>query len=348
MMKRHGRRRSSVSLRTRLSWSFSFVTCVAVVAIYEAVRLGLLRREENGLVTLLALVLCLLVGAHAGVFTGRIVTRHLTRLTDFVKQLDLKGLSARAPVEGDAEVAALAQAFNSMLDRMEASERVRRELFAEVAHELRHPLAVLKGRLDMMQDGVESLTPEQVLRLQDQVISLTRLVGDLRDLSLADVGQLPLNLAPFDLSGLVQDLRANMEPVAADREIQLRTELAPDMPQLMADSGRVRQVLLNLLDNALQHTPAGGRVDLRVWAEGARAMVRVSDTGPGIAPEDLPHIFDRFYRSRSGARAVGGSGLGLAIVRSLVVLHGGTIEAESTPGQGSRFTVTLPLAPGAE
>lgn len=348
-MKRHGRRHPPVSLRTRLSWSFSFVTCVAIVAIYEAVRLGLLRREGNGLVTLFALLLCLLMGAHAGVFTGRIVTRHLTRLTDFVKRLDFKGLSARAPVEGDAEVAALAQAFNSMLDRMEASERVRRELFAEVAHELRHPLAVLKGRLDMMQDGVVPLTPEQVLRLQDQVISLTRLVGDLRDLSLADVGQLPLHLAPVDLGGLVQDLSENMEPVAADREIRLHTEVAPGMPRLRADSDRIRQVLLNLLTNALQHTPAGGRVDLQVWAEGAHAMVRVTDTGPGIAPDDLPRIFDRFYRSgRTGARAVGGSGLGLAIVRSLVALHGGTVEAESAQGQGSRFTVALPLAEEAE
>ncbi|HWI65802.1 MAG TPA: HAMP domain-containing sensor histidine kinase [Symbiobacteriaceae bacterium] len=344
-MHRHGHVRPRISLRKRLAIAFSIVTCVALVAIWEAVRLGLVQGGGKGSWHLVALLLCLLVGAHAGVFSGRVITRHLTRLTEVVKQLDLQALSVRVPVAGDAEVAALAEAFNSMLDRMEASERVRRQLFAEVAHELRHPLAVLKGRLDMMQDGAVPLDPEQVLRLQDQVISLTRLVGDLRDLSLADVGRLPLTLAPVDLGDLVLDLCENLESVAAEKGIDLRSDIASRLPELKADAGRLRQVLLNLLANALQHTPPGGVVEIQVRADPEQVLVTVTDTGRGISAEDLPHIFDRFYRSeRTGSRAVGGSGLGLAIVRSLVVLHGGTVEASSVPGQGSTFVVTLPRA----
>lgn len=332
-----------ISLRKRLAIAFAIVTCVAMVMMVEALQMGLFRSAGHGPLTLAALFACLVLGGHIGVLAGKMVTRHLTRLTEVVRGLDPQKLSVRVPVEGDAEVAALAESFNGMLERMEASERVRRQLFAEVAHELRHPLAVLKGRLDMLQDGAVPLNQEQVLRLQDQVINLTRLVGDLRDLSLADVGQLPLNLSAVDLAELLLDLSENMEPVAAAREVVLRTHLAPDLPVLNADSGRLRQVVLNLLANAIQHTQAGGRVDLQAWSEGSQIILRVTDTGPGIAAEDLPHIFDHFYRSeRTGARAVGGSGLGLAIARSLVRLHGGKLEAASEPGQGSQFTIVLP------
>lgn len=286
-----------------------------------------------------------LVAIAAGLGTvtaGKIVGR-LSRLEDAVERLDLRDLSLRVPVEGDDEVAALARAFNRMVDRLAVEEDVRRQLFADMAHELRHPLAVLKGRLDMMQDGVAPLDQEQLLHLQDAVIALTRLVGDVRDLSLAEVDRLSLNMAPADLTRLVTDVLENMEPVAADRGIALATELAPALPPVTADADRLRQVLVNLLANALHYTPGGGRVTVRTWAEQDSVHVAVSDTGPGIAPEDLPHIFDRFYRAdRARTRSSGGSGLGLAIVRSLVTLHGGTVGAESTPGSGTCITVTLP------
>lgn len=288
--------------------------------------------------------LALAVAAAAGAFTAGWITRRLSRLRDAVERLDLRDLSLRVPVEGDDEVAALAAAFNRMVDRLEAHERVRRELFADVAHELRHPLAVLQGRLELMQDGVVPLDPTQVMNLQDMVISLTRLVGDLRDLSLADVGRLSLSLAPLDLGALIADLRENMEPVAADKGIELAATVAPDLPPVSADAERMRQVLVNLLANALHYTPRDGRVAVRAWVDGRRVLVEVTDTGPGISAEDLPHIFDRFYRAdKARSRASGGSGLGLAIVRSLVTLHGGTVQAESRPGEGSRFTVALPL-----
>ncbi|MDB4895752.1 MAG: integral rane sensor signal transduction histidine kinase [Firmicutes bacterium] len=283
------------------------------------------------------------IAAATGIVLARRIARPLRRLEDAVERLDLKDLSLRVPVEGDDEVSALARAFNRMVERLEAEEQGRRNLFADVAHELRHPLAVLQGRLELIQDGVVPLGPEQVLHLSDMVLKLSALVGDLRDLSLAEVGVLSLVRAPLDLGGLVADVREHMEPVATARQIELVAEVAPDLPPIVADARRIEQVLVNLLSNALHHTPSGGQVAVRAWAEGEEVLLQVSDTGPGIPPEALPHIFDRFYRTdKSRSRTTGGSGLGLAIVRSLVAVHGGSVRVESSPGEGSRFTVSLP------
>jgi two-component system, OmpR family, sensor histidine kinase BaeS len=280
----------------------------------------------------------------AGVLTARLITRRLSSLRDTVEQLGLSDLARRAPVKGQDEVADLARSVNRMVDRLEAEERSRRQLFADVAHELRHPLAVLTGRLEMMQDGIVPVNAEQVLHLQETAQALTRLVGDLRDLSLAEVGGLSLHLAPVDLGELIADLLENMEPVAASKSIQLIADVAPALPTVQADPGRIQQVLVNLVANALHYTPEGGRVAVRVWVAGEQVVLQVSDTGPGIGPDELPRIFDRFYRTdRARTRSTGGSGLGLAIVRSLVTLHGGTVRADSRLGEGSRFTVTLPL-----
>lgn len=329
------------SLRRRLTMAFVLVELLTLMLAFVVITaFDALNRPTR----LHVLLPTLLVAAAAGAFTAGRITRRLTRLGAAVERLDMRDLSLRVPVEGEDEVAALARGFNRMVDRLEAVERVRREHFADIAHELRHPLAVLQGRLEMLQDGVVPLTGEQVLYLQDMVLSLNRLVGDLRDLSLAEVGRLSLRLAPVDLSAMIEELRENMEPVAADKSIALLAEVAPDLPRVHGDADRLRQVLVNLLANALHYTPQGGRVEVRAWHEGSQVRVTVSDTGPGIAPENLPHIFDRFYRAdKARARSTGGSGLGLAIVRSLVTLHGGTVRADSRPGEGSRFTVTLPV-----
>lgn len=329
------------SLRRRLTMAFVLVELLTLMVAFVVITaFDAVHRPWR----LHVLLPTLLVAGAAGAFTAGRITHRLTRLGAAVERLDMRDLSLRVPVEGDDEVAALARGFNRMVDRLEAEERVRRELFADIAHELRHPLAVLQGRLEMLQDGVAPLTGEQVLYLQDMVLSLNRLVGDLRDLSLAEVGRLSLTLAPLDLSAMIEDLRENMEPVAADKSIALVAEVAPDLPRVQGDADRLRQVLVNLLANALHYTPHGGRVEVQVWPEGSQVWVTVSDTGPGIAPEDLPHIFDRFYRADNArARSTGGSGLGLAIVRSLVMLHGGTVRADSRPGEGSRFTISLPL-----
>ncbi|HEY3363484.1 MAG TPA: HAMP domain-containing sensor histidine kinase [Symbiobacteriaceae bacterium] len=286
----------------------------------------------------------LLAGA-AGYLTAGRITRPLATLRDAAQTVDLRDLSRRVPVEGKDEIADLAGSFNRMCDRLQAEEQARRSLVADVAHELRHPLAVLQGRLELMQDGKVELDQEALLPLQDEVIRLTRLVGDLRDLSLVEAGGLSLHLARVDLATLLDGLLTNLEPVAAAKAIQLTATVAPTVPAVTADPDRLRQVLVNLLANAIQYTPEGGRVGVRVALDGNKIEIQVRDTGAGIEPEDLPHVFDRFYRAdKSRSRATGGTGLGLAIVRGLVQAHGGQVSVASRPGEGACFTVTLPAA----
>ena len=360
-----------MSLRVRLAWAFAIVAFTALLVAFVGLGAGLFTSMDlmhgrgpmmmrgpvfdgrslfNAVLqwSFISSLTALVAAGFAGYWAAGRTTRSLRHLRDATQRLDLRELSLRVPVSGDDEIAELGQAFNRMVDRLEAEERSRRQLLADVAHELRHPLAVLQGRLELMQDGIVPVTPEAMVPLQDGVIRLTRLVGDLRDLSLAEVGGLSLHLSPQAIGPLLADLLDNLEPVAAAKEIALTAEIAPDLPLMPADADRIRQVFVNLLSNALQFTPAGGKVQVRAWREPGELRVQVADTGPGIAPEDLPHIFDRFFRGdRSRSRATGGSGLGLAIVRNLVELHHGRISVESQPGRGSCFTVVLPL-PAAE
>ena len=358
-----------MSLRAKLIWGFVLVALGALLLSFVASNLGLygtMMRMHHGPMmnhqpmsadvfmtaalrwslwsSLAAFGLAILVGA----FTAGRITGSVLHLRDAAAQIDLRDLSRRVPVEGNDEIADLASTFNRMCERLEAAERSRRQLLADTAHELRHPLAVLQGHLDLMQDGKVEINQESLLPIQDEVIRLTRLVADLRDLSLAEVGQLSLYPAAVDPGALLNTLMANLGPVAAAKEITLTADIAPDLPTLRADLDRLRQVVVNLLSNALHFTPPGGRVSVRAWQEGGQFRLTVADTGPGIAPDDLPHIFDRFYRAdKSRSRGTGGSGLGLAIVRSLVELHGGQVTAESTLGQGSRFAVSLPVTGAA-
>lgn len=336
----HNRRRHRHSLRRRIAVAFVLVALATIMITFHA---GFFGGGVRGPFGFRWVFIALPVAAVIGVATAGLVTRRLSRLRHAVERLNPQDLALRVPVEGEDEVAALADAFNRMLGRLEAAERVRREFFADVAHELRHPLSVLKGRLEMMQDGLLELSPEQVLALQDTVLALGRLVDDVRDLSLAEVGRLSLNLTDVNVGELIGDLQEYLEPMAASKGVALTAQAAQDLPAVTADRDRIRQVLLNLLVNALRYTPEGGRVEARAWAEGGEVFIQVADTGAGIAPADLPHIFDRFYRAdKSRERTTGGTGLGLAIVRSLVDLHGGSVRAESEPGKGSRFTVALP------
>lgn len=354
-----------MTLRAKLVWGFVLVALGALLLSFATSNLGLyssMMRFHHGPMmghqpmdpeavmtaalrwslwsSLAAFGIAILVGT----FTAGRITRSVLHLRDAAAQIDLRDLSGRVPVEGDDEIADLASTFNRMCERLEAGERSRRQLLADTAHELRHPLAVLQGHLDLMQDGKVEINQESLLPLQDEVIRMTRLVADLRDLSLAEVGKLSLRPAAVDPGALLNTLLTNLAPVAAAKEITLTAQIPPDLPTLRADPDRLRQVLVNLLSNALHFTPSGGRVEVQVLEEGGEFRLTVVDTGPGIAPEDLPHIFDRFYRAdKSRSRGTGGSGLGLAIVRSLVELHGGRVTAESAPGQGSRFTVSLPI-----
>lgn len=361
-----------MSLRGKLTWAFVLVVLVALIpagivlnaGFYsETMGQGRMRRlmaegqtmheqvQTPRTYLVVARNLSLLSGVAAlgaagvvGWWSAERITRSLRKLREAASEIGLRDLSGRVPAEGKDEIADLGRSFNRMCDRLEAEERSRRQLLADVAHELRHPLAVMKGHLDLLQEGKAELDQEALLPLQDEVIRLTRLVGDLRDLSLAEVGGLSLRLAPVDVGSLVEGLLGNMEPVAQAKGIELRAEVMPGLPPVEADYDRIRQVVVNLVANALMYTPAQGQVQLSAAQQGDRIEIRISDTGPGIDPEDLPHVFDRFYRAdKSRTRTTGGSGLGLAIVRSLVELHGGTVSVESKPGEGTCFTVSLPL-----
>lgn len=321
----------------RWFWIWVAVVLVAVVATWHY-KGGVDRSYEP-----LLMMLLLMTSAVAAYVTLRF-TRRLNRLKKAVEQINLRDLAVRVPMEGTDTVASLAESFNRMVERLESQERIRRQFFADLTHEIRHPIAILMGRLESIQDGVLPLDNEQILSLHDMVIGLKRLVNDMNDLSLADVGQLSLHLTHIDVEDVVEQLQANLEPVAEDLGISISSQVAEDMPQLYADVDRIRQVLVNLLTNALRHTSRGGYVKLTVEHDGIHALFKVRDNGAGIDSTDLPHVFERFYRAdKSRSRTRGGSGIGLAIVRSLVELHGGTVHVTSKVGVGSIFTVCLPL-----
>lgn len=272
------------------------------------------------------------------------LTIPLRRLTHAAGVIAAGNLAERVPVQGRDEIADLGRAFNQMAASLEEGETLRRNLMADVAHELRTPLTVIQGNLQAILDGVYPLDEAQVAGLYDETRLLTRLVDDLRELALAEAGQLRLERAPVDLVALAQAVTANFMPAAEAAGVKLLAPAAGAVT-VLGDADRLGQVLRNLLSNALRHTPAGQQVAVRVETAGDQALLIVADTGTGISPQDLPHVFDRFYRgSKNRGRRVGSAGLGLAIARQLVMAHGGDIGVESVEGQGTTFTVRLPMA----
>jgi signal transduction histidine kinase len=327
--------RSDSSRRSIWFWIWITTGFMAIFWIWHY-KGGILRKYEP-----LIIVFLYLGSVLFAYVTGRF-TRRLERLRSAAEQINLRDLTVHVPVEGADSVAGLARSFNKMVDRLASQERARRQFFADVAHELRHPIAILMGRLESIQDGVLPLDNEQILLLYDTTLGLRRLVSDINVLSLAEVGQLTLHLTHVNVFDLIEQLQGNMEPVAEDLGITLSSCVEKGMPPLCADADRIRQVLVNLLTNALQHTPRGGGVELRAQHNGNEVIFQVIDNGIGIDSSDLPYLFERFYRTdKSRSRAKGGSGLGLAIVKSLVELHGGTVQVESSLGRGCNFKVRL-------
>jgi two-component system OmpR family sensor kinase/two-component system sensor histidine kinase BaeS len=259
-------------------------------------------------------------------------------------------LSARVPEEGNGEFRHFARSFNRMAEALEMADRQRRELLADVAHELRTPLTIIQGNLEGLRDGVYEATPDHLDLVLDETRNLGRLVDDLRLLTLAEAGQLPLDLQALDVSQLLVDVRDAFAYQASEAGIALSVEVAEPLPPLIGDPQRLGQVLGNLVTNALRHTHSGGEIRLGAGVapgqEGhSRLRLWIADTGEGIPSEDLPRIFDRFWRgdpSRSHA-AGGGSGLGLAIAKSLVEAHGGRIWAKSQLGEGTTIYCLFPV-----
>ncbi|MGB9776448.1 MAG: sensor histidine kinase [Anaerolineae bacterium] len=291
--------------------------------------------------TLAALAVALVVGG----LLFRSIIHPLQQLTAASQAIARGDLSARAPVRGADEVAQLARAFNQMAENLARAEEARRNQTADLAHELRTPLTVLQGTLEAMVDRVYPADPENLLAALAQVRTLSRLVEDLRLLSQADAGELTLHRAPLDLGGFLEEVVEAHRSAAQERRISLSLERPAALPLVLADRDRLVQVMGNLLSNALRHTPPEGRITVRLTDRGRDVVVAVADNGPGVPPEDLPHLFERFWRrDPSRQRATGGSGLGLSIARHIVEAHGGHIWAEPTPGGGLTVAFALPTA----
>ncbi|MFN3374634.1 MAG: ATP-binding protein, partial [Chloroflexus sp.] len=280
-----------------------------------------------------------------GILIARRLTRPLQHLAQVAAALGQGHLTARAVVEGPIEVRRVAEAFNEMACELAAANHQRRQMVADIAHELRTPLTVIQGNLRAILDDVYPLTREEIGQIYEATLGLRRLVDDLRELSLADTGQLTLHRQPLDLNQLLGREAELFHELAAAQGVELLVTPDPSLPAVLADSERIAQVVRNLLSNALRYTPAGGNITIASAAERGGALVSVRDTGSGIAPEDVPHVFERFYRADRGrARAHGGSGLGLAIAERIIALHGGQIGVESALGKGTRFWFWLPAA----
>jgi two-component system sensor histidine kinase BaeS len=272
--------------------------------------------------------------------------RPVRDLTVAARRLGQGDLSQRVNVKGGGELSVLATTFNSMADSLQKSEQMRRSMTADIAHELRNPLAVQRANLEALQDGVYSLTPQALEPVLEQNLLLTHLVGDLRTLALVDAGELKLERSLVDLTSLLERIVERFKPQAAQDRISIIMEGFPsEKPvQVSVDPFRIDQILSNLISNALRHTPKGGQVVLTMEMAPAQVEVIIRDSGQGIPIESLPHVFERFYRAdRSRSRAEGGTGLGLAIARKLAEANGGTLSAANHPRGGAIFTLTLPL-----
>ncbi|OAI38820.1 hypothetical protein AYO38_08905 [bacterium SCGC AG-212-C10] len=263
-------------------------------------------------------------------------------LTTAARRLEAGDLKQRVEIERNDEVGELARAFNAMAASLDQTETLRKQMVSDIAHELRTPLNNVSGYLDAIEDGVIEPDRRTVTTLQDEAQLLVRLVNDLEQLSLADAGRQHLLLELVDLGPLVRQGTVSVAARAESKEVRVSVD-APDELFVNGDSARLAQVLRNLLDNAIRHTPCGGEVRVSVSRVGADAVIDVIDSGAGIPEEHLPYIFERFYRAdASRTRATGGAGLGLAIVRQIVEGHGGSVTATNAPGSGARFHVTLP------
>ncbi|WP_432884656.1 sensor histidine kinase [Kribbella sp. CA-245084] len=285
----------------------------------------------------------LLIAALVMIFAGRRLVRPIVALTGAAQRMRNGDHAARVPVSGRDEVARLGHAFNDMAESIQRHDFQRKAMVSDVAHELRTPLANIKGYLVASEDGVVPLDSELVTSLLEETELLEHLVADLQDLALADAGMLRLHPAPRDLTELAQQVVAAHRPSADAADVTV-TAVGETSPAVV-DSARIRQALGNLVSNAIRYTPMGGNVMVGVRRVGDGYNLSVTDNGSGIAEEHLPYVFDRFYRAEhSRSRSTGGSGLGLAITKHLAEAHGGKITVTSRLGSGSTFTIWLPAA----
>lgn len=303
-------------------------------------------RTASGLALGLALAVATVVALAVSIVLTRRIGTSLAALTTATRHVAGGRFAARVPApDMGREFDELVVAFNQMAARLEASENLRHRLLSDIAHEVRTPVATLDAHLEGLEDGLVELSPETFAVLRAQSARLTRLAEDLAAVTKAESGELALSLSATDPSDLLRVAQLAARDRAAEAGIELELDLDEDLPRIVADADRMAQVLGNLVDNALRHTPAGGRVTLSGRSAGADVALTVTDTGDGIAPEHLPHVFERFYRADTARdRASGGSGIGLAITKAFVEAHHGAVRVQSAgAGTGAAFTVTLPV-----
>jgi signal transduction histidine kinase len=280
-----------------------------------------------------------IVGVPLVFAVSRRILKPVGALTRAAHRMQSGQLDVRVDADGRDELADLARAFNAMAARLSENERLRKQMVSDIAHELRSPVTNLRCTLESIQDGLAVADRASIDALHEETLFLQRLIADLQELTLAEAGQLPLDMKPLRVGDVV---RRALLATPGDPAILL--DLPPDLPCVMADADRLEQVFRNLLSNARTHTHDGGRIEIRATRQDGFVCIDVADTGRGIAPAHVDHVFDRFYRAdESRSRATGGAGLGLAIVRQLVAAHGGTVSASSKGlGHGATFTVRLP------
>lgn len=276
-------------------------------------------------------------------YLSRRISTPVHALTVAATHLGEGDFSQRVAFQGKDELGNLVKSFNSMAtDLMQAEER-RRNLVADVAHELRTPVSDIRSYLEAIHDGLMQPTETNLDSIYEDILLLSRLINDLQLLAQADAGQLDLVYQPENITRVITSVLASIQPQANSQGISLKLDLTPELPPVNIDSQRIGQILHNLLDNAIRHTPQDGKITLTAKPQNGQIEIAVTDTGEGISRSDLPHIFERFYRvDKSRAKATGGNGLGLTIARRLVEAHGGRIEVQSELGKGSRFAFTIP------
>ena len=319
-----------------------FLLVITVLALLVAVLAELVTslfggRPSIALSGLLGVVILVIVA----VGLRRLVRGTAVPVGDLVEaagRVEAGEIGTQVEVSGPAEVRSLGRAFNAMSSRLEETDASRRRLLADVSHELRTPLTVMQGTLEGILDGIYPADEAHLVPVLEETRVLARLIDDLRTLSLSEAGALRLHREPTDLARLVDDVVAGHRAAADDAGVTMSVEAEAGLPLLEIDPSRIRQVVGNLVTNALRFTPAGGSISVDIGKDADGAWVRVRDTGPGIGAESLEHVFDRFYRSPDSP----GSGLGLPIARNLVEAHGGSIGIESPPGGGTHVRFTLP------
>ncbi len=290
-------------------------------------------------------------GLLLGFFLFRQIVAPIQTVTEAASKIASGELHQRVQVKSSDEVGTLARTFNQMADSLERDQQLRQNMIADIAHELRTPVTVLQANLEGMLDGVLPASPEEIASLRDEVDLLSRLIADLRLLSLAEAGQLKLEKTMVPVNQLLQHAIDGFRLQSEEQKVQMVMDVEDQVPPILIDADRMNMVLRNLISNALRYTPKNGKIHLRASKKDASVIVEISDSGTGIAQEDLPFVFDRFYRAdKSRSRASGGSGIGLAVVKQLVEAHGGKVSVKSPIyhsadgiGYGSLFSIQMPI-----